>query len=63
MRRRKLKKFIALILAFLMLFSLGGNVVSANVSDEITEKSLDQVQRENEAKLLERKVSDDTATC
>lgn len=60
MRKRKLKKFIALILAFLMLFSLGGNVVSANVSDEITEKSLDQVQRENEAKLLERKVSDDT---
>ena len=35
-------------------------MVSANVSDEITEKSLDQVQRENEAKLLERKVSDDT---
>ncbi len=60
MRKRKLKKFIALILAFVMLFSLGGNVVSANVSDEITEKSLDQVQRENEAKLLERKVSDDT---
>ena len=55
MRKRKLKKFIALILAFVMLFSLGGNVVSANVSDEITEKSLDQVQRENEAKLLERK--------
>lgn len=60
MRKRKLKKFIALILAFVMLFSLGGNVVSANVSDEITEKSLDQVQRENEAKLLERKVSDET---
>ena len=35
-------------------------MVSANVSDEITEKSLDQVQRESEAKLLERKVSDDT---
>lgn len=40
MRKRKLKKFIALILAFLMLFSLGGNVVSANVSDEITENLL-----------------------
>lgn len=47
MRKRKLKKFVALILAFVMLFSLGGNVVSANVSDEITEKSLDQVQRDN----------------
>lgn len=53
MRKRKSNKFIALILTFVMLFSLGGNTVLAGTTDGEAAQSLNQEQTENETKLTQ----------